>query len=264
MCLIVFAHRAHPDFDLVLAANRDEFFSRPTAHADYWQDDPNVLGGRDLQKGGTWLGITRDGRWAALTNYRDGSMTPAGAPSRGALVADYLTGSLSAAAYAARCAAAARLYQGFNLLVGDASGVYALSHAEAAPAQVSPGIHGLSNARLDTPWPKVERGCQGLRLALQDFAPRDDPTVLEDKLLALLADRTPADEALLPATGITRDWERKLSAVFIAAPGYGTRASSVLLVGKDGEARFRERNFAEDSTLREERMFRFSIAVPVS
>lgn len=259
MCLILFAHQVHPEFGLVLAANRDEFFVRATARADYWTDRPDVLAGRDLEKGGTWMGVTRSGRWAALTNHRDGSAAPIGAPTRGRLVADFLLGRMPADAYAASCAPSAHSYHGFNLLVGDADGVHYLSHAHGTPALVQPGIHGLSNDKLDTPWPKVERGCNGLREALRGGA-----GALEEKLLALLADRTLADDALLPSTGIAADWEKKLSAAFIRAPGYGTRASSVLLIGRNGEVRFRERSFAEDGALLEDRLFRFSATAAVS
>ena len=254
MCLILFGHRTHPDFDLVLAANRDEFFERPAAAADYWEQDPGVLGGRDLQKGGTWMGVTRNGRWGALTNYRDGSPAPADARSRGQLVSDYLLGDESASRYAATRGASARLYAGFNLLVGDAEGIYYLSYADAGPIQVVPGIHGLSNHRLDTSWPKVDRGRQALQSAMRGGADR-----LEENLLALLADDSLADDALLPATGIPVDWEKKLSAAFIRTPGYGTRASSVLLVGRDGQVSFRERTFGPDGGMSEDRMFRFNV-----
>jgi len=259
VCLILFGHRAHPEFDLVLAANRDEFFARPAAAADYWTQDPGVLGGRDLEKGGTWMGVTRTGRWAALTNYRDGSPAPADARSRGQLVSDYLLGDESASGYAASRAGSARLYAGFNLLAGDAEGIYYLSHADAAPIRVAPGIHGLSNHRLDTSWPKVDRGRQALRSAMRGSADR-----IEESLLALLADDALADDALLPATGIPADWEKKLSAAFIRAPGYGTRASSVLLVGRDGQVSFRERTFGPGGAMSEDRMFRFSVTTATS
>ena len=255
MCLILFAHRAHPDFALVLAANRDEYFARPTLPADYWKDAPDVLGGLDLQKGGTWMGVTRHGRWSAITNYRDGTRPEPGSRSRGELVSDYLKGDTPARAYAERAARAACAYHGFNLLAGDAVDLRYVAHAEGISRGVAPGIHGLSNHLLDTAWPKVERGKRRLQ-AMLDANAQD----LEDRLLALLADRELAEDDLLPQTGIGRDWEKRLSASFIAAPGYGTRASSVLLIGTDGEVRFRERTFGENGSLQEDRRFRFTIA----
>jgi uncharacterized protein with NRDE domain len=253
MCLVLFAHAAHPDYALVLATNRDEFFARPTQPADYWEDAPQVLAGRDLEKGGTWMGVAPGGRWAAVTNFRDGVPPPAGLRSRGELTARYLAGSDTAQDYAREVAASRAHYPGFNLLVGDGNGVYYVSQAAIEPVPVLPGLHGLSNHRLDTSWPKVERGKRALADAIAT-----GPARLEEDLLALLADRTLADDRSLPSTGIAHDWEKRLSAAFITAPGYGTRASTVLIVGTDGEARFRERSFGPDGEFREDRMFRFS------
>ena len=255
MCLILFAHQAHPDFALVLAANRDEFFARPTLAADYWKDAPDVLGGRDLEKGGTWMGVTRNGRWSAVTNYRDGASPWPGTRSRGELVAGYLTGNSNANSYADDVARTAHAYHGFNFLAGDGESVHYVAHAERMSHRVEPGIHGLSNHLLDTAWPKVERGKHQMQNILSANAGD-----LEDALLALLADRQTAEDALLPQTGIGRDWEKQLSASFIVAPGYGTRASSVLLIGIDGDVRFREKTFGENGVLREDRAFRFTLA----
>lgn len=259
MCLILFAHRAVPGYALMLAANRDEFFTRPTEPASYWADAPQVLAGRDLEKGGTWLGVTRDGRWAAVTNYRDGTRPETGSRSRGELVARYLLGGSSAASYAAAVAVAGAEYHGFNLLVGDAEGVHYLSNRGALPQALKPGIYGLSNHRLDTPWPKVERGKRELA-ALFGGNP-EDPT---EPLLALLADRQPAADDALPETGVSREWEKLLSSAFIRAPGYGTRASSVLLIEHGGEARLRERSFGAGAELIEDRRFRFTVAPVLS
>lgn len=255
MCLILFAHRAHPDFPLILAGNRDEFFARPTAGADYWKDANGVLAGRDLEKGGTWMGVTRDGRWSAVTNYRDGTRPASGLRSRGELVARYLAGDSAAGDYAAQVARSASAYHGFNLLAGDATTVRYVSHAEGKSRSVAPGIHGLSNHALDTPWPKVGRGKRILEGMLGSSAEK-----LEDDLLALLSDRELAQDHLLPETGIGQEWEKQLSATFIVVPGYGTRASTVLLIGSDGEVRFRERSFGENGELLEDRMFRFALA----
>jgi uncharacterized protein with NRDE domain len=174
MCLILFAHGAGEDFPLVLAANRDEFYERPTAPAAFWTEAPHVLAGRDLQAGGSWLGVTRTGRWAALTNYRDPPTSRPGRPSRGMLVSDFLTGSATPEQYLAAVAADAERYDGFNLLVGDPSGVHYFGNRMAdggEPSRLEPGVYGLSNHLLDTPWPKVARGRTRLKALLADGAP---------------------------------------------------------------------------------------------
>ena len=260
MCLILFAYQAHPDFPLAVAANRDEFFARPTAGADYWKDAAGVLAGRDLEKGGTWMGVTRDGRWSAVTNYRDGAKPVPGTRSRGELVARYLVGDAAARDYAREVASSASVYHGFNFLAGDASDLQYVSHSEGEARSVAPGIHGLSNHQLDTAWPKVERGRRRLAALLAPGGKDPGAEYLEEELLALLADRELAEDRLLPQTGIGPEWEKKLSAAFIVAPGYGTRASTVLLIGADGEVRFRERSFGENGALLEDRMFRFAAA----
>ncbi|MGQ0579896.1 MAG: NRDE family protein [Betaproteobacteria bacterium] len=254
MCLILIAHRAIPGHALVLATNRDEFFARPTEPAHFWTDAPHVLAGRDLEKGGTWMGVTRDGRWAAVTNYRDGSRPEPGSRSRGELVARYLLAGSSAVSYAATVAGAADDYHGFNLLVGDSNGVHYVSNRGARPRVLEPGIYGLSNHLLDTPWPKVERGKSEMQTVLGDNP--ENPT---EPLLALLADRRPAADELLPETGVSRDWEKLLSCAFIRAPGYGTRASSVLLIEHGGEASLRERSFGDNAELLEDRQFHFAV-----
>ncbi len=259
MCLILFAHRAVPGHVLVLAANRDEYFARPTEPVNYWTDAPHVLAGRDLEKGGTWMGVTRDGRWAAVTNYRDGTRPESESRSRGELVARYLLEGSSAASYAAAVAVAGGEYHGFNLLVGDAAGVHYVSNRGVPPQALEPGIYGLSNHLLDTPWPKVERG----KREMEDLfgGNPQDPT---EPLLALLADRRPASDGALPETGVSRDWEKLLSSAFIRAPGYGTRASSVLLIEHGGEATLRERSFGAGAELLDDRRFRFTVAPVVS
>lgn len=237
MCLILFALDAHPRWRLVLAANRDEFFARPTAPAGWWADAPDVLAGRDLRDGGTWLGVTRAGRFAAVTNFREPDGYRARVPSRGALVADFLRGEAAPGAYADDLLPRARAYNGFNLLVGGADGLVYLSNRSDGARRVEPGIHGLSNHLLDTPWPKVSRGKEDVRRALG--GPDD---ALEASLFAALALRDPAPDARLPATGIGVERERALSAPFIVTPEYGTRASTMLLVSHDGDVRFTERS----------------------
>jgi uncharacterized protein with NRDE domain len=260
MCLILMAHRADPRYRLVVAANRDEFFQRPTAPADYWPDAQQVLGGRDLERSGTWLGIATDGRWAAVTNFRDGSSPEPGTPSRGGLVAGYLRGSARARDYMASMEPSAREYHGFNLLAGDSDGVHYLSNKDDRSPMLAAGIYGLSNHLLDSPWPKVERGKLALREALAEAA---KPDRLIETLLAALSDRRIGEDSALPNTGIAKDWEKLLSAAFIGAPGYGTRASTVLLIDHDGEVHFRERSFGERGELIEDRRYRFALAQDV-
>ncbi|MEO8158364.1 MAG: NRDE family protein, partial [Betaproteobacteria bacterium] len=166
MCLILIAHRADPRYRLVIAANRDEFLRRPTAAAGYWPDARHVLGGRDLEKGGGWLAITTDGRWAAVTNFRDGKVPEPGARSRGDLVAEYVRSSVPAQSYMQSLYPLIHEFHGFNLLTGDATGVHFLSNRDDAAVDLAPALYGLSNHHLDTPWPKVERGKLALRAAL--------------------------------------------------------------------------------------------------
>jgi uncharacterized protein with NRDE domain len=244
VCLIAFALDAHPRHRLVLAANRDEFRGRPTAPAAWWADAPHVLAGRDLRAGGTWMGVARGPggpRWAALTNVRDVRRpAPPGARSRGALVADFLRERDDADAYAARVHAGRAAYDGFNLLVGDAAGVWFVSSVEEEPRALAAGVYGLSNASLDTPWPKLTGAVADLRVALAD-----DP-LDPAGLLALLDDRTPAPDDALPDTGLGRAWERRLSSRFITGDDYGTRAQMALLLDRDGTGAFAERTVGPD------------------
>jgi uncharacterized protein with NRDE domain len=234
MCLILLAHGAHPDFPLVIAANRDEYYERPTAMAEFWQDHPHILGGRDLECMGTWLGVTRAGRFAALTNFRDPRELKTDAPTRGRLVSGFLTSQLAPRTYLEEVATLAPRYNGFNLLAGDIDGVYYFCSRAGAVQRVSPGIHGLSNHLLDTPWPKVARGKERLQAALAD-APSTEA------LLELLHDREPAAESELPDTGIGVEMERVLSPALIVSAQYGTRASTAVLFGEDGNVSFTER-----------------------
>jgi uncharacterized protein with NRDE domain len=243
MCLIVLAWEASPKARLAVAANRDEFFPRAAAPASWWVDAPRVLAGRDLSAGGTWLGVTRTGRFAALTNFRDASVPKRdGAPSRGALVADFLRGEALAADYVAAVRLRAGLYQGFNLLVSDGAELWSFSNVEGAPVLLGAGVYGLSNHFLETPWPKVTAARTRLEKALAEAKGAED---LERRLLDLLVDRTVAPDGSLPATGLTLDFERALSAAFVALPGYGTRSSTAFVLGTDGAARFVERTFGE-------------------
>ena len=240
MCLILIAHKVHPNYPLVLAANRDEAYSRPTAPAAFWDEGSHIYGGRALEKGGTWLGITREGRIAAVTNFRDGYAAKNGTRSRGELVSNFLRGSQQAAEYARRINRDAHAYNGFNLIAGDLDELYYVSNRGSHVAAIAPGIHGLSNHLLNTPWPKVERG----RIILSDLL-RHDTQELIDGLFAVLADRAIAPDDALPDTGVGVSRERTLSPAFIVSPAYGTRSSSVVLVDNHGQVIFVERSFGE-------------------
>ncbi len=234
MCLILIAHGAHPEFPLVIAANRDEYYQRPTARAAFWQDHPQVLAGRDLECMGTWLGVTRAGRFAALTNFRDPRERKTDAPSRGRLVSNFLLSDREPREYLEEVGMQAQRFNGFNLLAGDSDGVYYVSSREATVQKLSPGIHGLSNHLLDTPWPKVTRGKRRLQAVLAG-----EPNA--ERLLDLLHDREPAPAGELPDTGVGADLERVLSPALIVSPQYGTRASTAVLFGGEGSISFTER-----------------------
>ena len=234
MCLIVFAWRpAHPQ-PLVLAANRDEFYARPTLPLAQWEDTPSTYAGRDLEAGGTWLGVSADGRFAALTNIRNPG-SALGRRSRGELVAHFLTGQMTIDEYLSQVVGRASEYGGFNLLVGNRQELHFLNANDPAPRRLVAGVYGVSNAGLDTPWPKLVKTKAALASHLHDPQP--------EALLDFLADPAPAAQADLPDTGVGIATETLLSSVFIASPNYGTRASTVLIVNADGSRRMIERSF---------------------
>ena len=234
MCLIVFAWRPEHATPLIVAANRDEFYARPTLPLAAWEDYPGLYAGRDLEAGGTWLGVAPNGRFAALTNVRD-PRQPVGPRSRGELVAGFLQGRQAPLEYLRQVARRADDYSGFNLLVGDSAQLCYFNPRVGPPVAVAPGVHGLSNAALDTPWPKLLRARGGLEALL------DKPDA--GALLALLADNRQPGDAELPETGVGLATERLLSSVFIASPTYGTRASTALIVHADGRREVREHSF---------------------
>jgi uncharacterized protein with NRDE domain len=236
MCLIVFAHRAAPAYRLVVAANRDEWFQRLTAPAGFWADAPEVFAGRDLEHLGTWLGVSTIGRFAAITNFRDPGNHRPDAPSRGQLVSDFLRTRVTPLSYLERLRPGAAAYNGFSLLVGDGGSLCYFSNREAEIRSLAPGIYGLSNQLLDVPWPKVRLGKERLAGALANGADAD-------ALLALLDDTGTAPDEELPDTGVGPERERQLSALRVVADGYGTRSSTALMIGADGEVRIAERSF---------------------
>jgi uncharacterized protein with NRDE domain len=235
MCLILLAYDVIPEYRLILAANRDEFYDRPTLPAAFWEDHPDILAGRDLKGGGTWLGITRSGKFAAITNYREPGVPKPNAPTRGHLVSAFLSKNSLPQTYLESVSAVGQAYSGFNLIVGDASGLYYYSNRGPGICRLQPGWYGLSNHLLNTPWPKVEKGIAMLKAAILNFDP-----VNMDPLFDLLKNREVPPDDRLPNTGVGREWERILSPIFIQSPGYGTRSSSVMLIDGNGKARVAE------------------------
>lgn len=254
VCLVLVAWQVRRDFPLVVAANRDEFHARRTAGAGFWPDHPSVLAGRDLEAGGTWLGVSRDGaggyKFAALTNYRDPARHRPDAPSRGRLVADFLAGDRCIDAYLDDLNPAE--YNGFNLLLGDGRRLVASGNVGTERHPLAPGIYGLSNALLDTPWPKVGAGKTALEAALSRLPD-------ETGLWRLLRDDTIHPDDALPATGIPLEWERLLSAAFIRGSDYGTRGSTVVTVGAEGTACLDEQSWLPGGLAGERRRFRIGL-----
>lgn len=230
MCLIALAYKIHPRFPLIVAANRDEFMDRPTEAAHFWKDAPDILAGRDERAGGTWMGITRKGRFAAITNYRDLRMMMTAGPSRGLLVREALEHGIDTKS--------TKAYAGFNLIYGSVDTLRYHNNIEGVDEELQPGIHGLSNHFLDTPWPKVVKAKQELEKALA--LPDDD---LPEALFRILADDATAPDASLPDTGLPIEMERAASSIFIRTPGYGTRCSTTVLVDNDRKTWFAERSF---------------------
>ena len=238
MCLILFAFKAHRDYPLIMAANRDEAFARPAAPLVFWDDLPQICAGRDLEKGGTWLGITRAGRIAAVTNYRDPSAPRNGSLSRGELVKDFLAGDTPVERYLREVSARGNQYNGFILIAGDLHRLYWLSNRGPGVEPIAPGVHGLSNHLLNTPWPKIQRAKQ----VMESLLGAGEAT-LTTSLFEVLTDRTQAPDHELPDTGVELQRERKLSAIFVSGEGYGTRASTLILVHREGTALFIERSY---------------------
>ncbi len=254
MCLALIAWRAHPRLPLVIAANRDEFHARATAPAQWWPD--GILGGKDLVAGGTWLGCTRTGRFALLTNFREGGTPQRGERSRGLLVSEVLQSSASPEQTILRHLGDANRYDGFNLVAGDGDELVYLSNRDGGCRALPPGVYGLSNHLLDTPWPKLHRS----KNRMVDWLDRGDGDV--EALFHLLRDPQRPEDHLLPSTGISLEWERLLAAAFIVSPIYGTRSATVLTLGNDRKIEFFERSFDPAGEASGERHFSFVVGAP--
>ena len=259
MCLILFANEPNSRYRLVLAANRDEFYSRPTAPATFWQEAPDVLAGKDLRSGGSWMGVTRSGKVAAITNFRGPSKVWEDAPSRGELVSDFLMSGESPDVFIDKLRPRAQTYNGFNLLLGSEEGLWWYSNRyDEQPYMIDPGIHGLSNHLLDTSWPKVECGKRALKHLVVG-----EKEITPEQVFSILEDRSPAADAELPDTGVGLELERVLSAPFIRTQDYGTRSSTVVLVECTGDLTFVERSFDPPGESQKETRYEFRIGSKV-
>jgi len=247
MCLIVIVTLSHPDYPLVVAANRDEFYHRPTTPLSFWEDHPDLLAGRDLQGKGTWLGVTTGGRFAAITNYREPNTIDPGAVSRGLLVSNFLISDTLPETYLKAIGDSDDTYNGFNLVAGYildskqqvSPSLWWYSNKKKEILNIPPGIHAISNHLMDTPWPKTRKTMEGIRKILTEQKSIDPETIF-----SLLADTSRPPDEELPDTGVGLEWERVLSSVFVVSPVYGTRSSAVILVDRSGRLTFFERTFA--------------------
>lgn len=253
MCLLVIAYKVHPKYEVIIAANRDEYYERPSESLNFWKDNPNILAGRDLKHFGTWLGITRDGRFSAVTNYRDPNSVKEGRPSRGLLVKGYLEADVKPDDYLNEIKKHAMEYNPFNLIVGDREELWYYSNRANDIKKLSSGIYGLSNHLLDTPWPKVRKVKSGIKKVIE----QGDVDV--DKIFYLLKDKTIPPDEELPDTGVGYEKERMLSPIFIQSPDYGTRSSSVILIEKNIIHFFEQNYILSFSSIIKEKRIEFHI-----
>ncbi|MCU7554021.1 NRDE family protein [Alteromonas sp. ASW11-19] len=254
MCILFIAVKQHADYPLIIAANRDEFYARPTRISQFWDKPPDMLAGKDLQAGGTWMGVTRSGRIAALTNIRAGGEVSQ-ARTRGELVVNALTHTQPDAVFSEQLQRHRHQYNGYNLLYGDVMNLQVYNNAKNTLVPLQPGIHGLSNAHLNAPWPKVTRGMQ----ALTRYTCQHESLSVESLFTLLRDDHQAADHAL-PDTGIGYEWEKMLSSIFITSPNYGTRASTLLMVDSTGTVQWHERTFSDTGMPDAEQHHTFTLA----
>lgn len=253
MCLIFLSFNQHPQYPLIIAANRDEFFERPATPMGFWPEHPKLLAGKDLTAGGTWLGVTKTGYFAMLTNYRDMANIRPNAPTRGKLVLDYLIGELAPAGYLQALHSSAAQYNGYNIILGTLDDPWYYSNQSNKIYQLGTGLYGLSNALLDSKWPKVTHG----KAKFQAIISKENFSITE--LLDFMYDKTLAPDDQLPDTGIGYEKEKLLSSMFIDMPGYGTRNTTVLLKNRNNEVEVVERTYAKDRSHLTEQKFKFSL-----
>ena len=259
MCLIFISLNQHPNYKLIVAANRDEFYARQTSPTEFWKEHPQIVGGRDLEARkpdgtcGTWMAINKNGRIAMVTNYRDLKNLKSVAPSRGHLVTDFLLSKVSPEKYLKSIEPNANLYNGFNLIVGNAEKLFYLSNYKDGIVKIENGFHGLSNHLLNTPWPKVKKGKEKMK-------PFFDENVIDSKkILNALYDEQQAPDDQLPDTGVGLERERMLSSIFIKSPNYGSRCSTVVTVDQNNKAEFTERVYDLKTFAFTEKSFSFDV-----
>ncbi|QQK78185.1 NRDE family protein [Salicibibacter cibarius] len=254
MCLINFTWKAHEKYPLIIAANRDEFYERPTAPAHFWEDAPDLLAGRDLLQKGTWLGITKQGKFVALTNFRDPQQIAPGKASRGTIIKQFLTEDWDPLAFVEALQEHRDDYTGYNVIAGTLDEMYHYNNVHDELNEVNPGIHGLSNDSLNTPWPKVVKGKQALSAYTTQHS-----EIKTEALFRILSHTEQAPDEALPSTGVDLNFERQLSPLFIHTGNYGTRASTVLLIDNQGKVTFVERRF-DQGAFAGEQSFSFEVA----
>ena len=242
MCTIVLAYKKHPQYKLILAANRDEFYSRPTKEVHFWEEYENVLAGIDLEKMGTWLGITKEGRFSGVTNYRDNSLNVKNPKSRGNLVKNYLIGEESPLEYMNKVKRENKLYDPYNLLVGSLNSIYYYSNVSDEIKELEPGVYGLSNHLIDTDWFKVNKAKEKLTSLIEN-----KDKIYEEDLLSILYNKTIPNDDKLPDTGVGIEWERILAPLFVQSSEYGTRACTIILIDKKDRVTLVEKSFNDDT-----------------
>ena len=262
MCILFIAVNQHQDYPLIIAANRDEFFARPTSASHFWPDSherlvnspQQLLAGKDEQAGGTWMGITSTGRLAALTNIRDPKKNKQNAITRGELVSQYLQGQQQQDEYLAQLQNSQARYNGYNLLFGPWRSLQVYNNHLDQVEQLSTGVYGLSNANLNSPWPKIDKGT----MQLTEYC-HDGHSIEPEKLFDLLKDMHQAEDPYLPKTGVPIEWERRLSSIFIQGEDYGTRSSTVLLIDKNQQITWQERTFDNRAVCVSQKNYNFGI-----
>lgn len=254
MCILFIAVDQHPDYPLIIAANRDEFHNRATTFGHWWNTAPQILAGRDDVALGSWMGISRSGRLSALTNIRNPSKQRDDAKSRGELVVNYLTAAVNDQQYQQQLSASRENYNGYNLLFGDWRNLQVYNNHLNQFVQLKPGVHGLSNASLNSPWPKTMKGMQ----ALSEYC-QHNTAIQTGDLFQILRDDVKAADEFLPNTGVPYHWEKLISSTFIVTPEYGTRTSTILLINNNAEVCWQERNFDSTGTIVDEQSFAFVV-----
>lgn len=251
MCLIFLSYKQNKEYPLIVLANRDEFYKRPTQPAHYWVENSNILAGKDLEGGGTWMGITKNGYMSMLTNYRDIANIKSNAPTRGKLVSDYLQGEFSPKEYLLALSKTGSNYNGYSLITGSFDDPWYYSNYGNKVAQLGTGLYGLSNALLDSKWPKIETG----KSALAPLLTKEK--IDKEALFALMTNPDLAENDQLPETGLPIEKERAISSRFINIEGYGTRCTTLIIVDKNGNVDFTERQYENGVVTGEEHKFNF-------